>query len=871
MTGGSRIVAIDAGAPDSALAEPQLDSQDHEVLVADEVWEEAPELPRRSRFAVAMAVFACAAIAGWTTLFLLVNQAAMFSGASAAEWLGWIRDWSMPVILLGLAWLIVMRNSRREAHRFGETARMLGNESAQLERRLTTVNSELSLAREFLAAQARDLEALGRMATERLSLHSEQLSSLIHDNGARLDTIGTVSAAALDNMERLRGQLPVIASAAKDVTNNIGTAGRTAKSQLEEMIQGFNRLNQFGQASERQVQSLRDLVDETIAEFTQRTEQLDTIATERFAALGSRSEEFRTQLDADEVETLAAIRTRAKALSDELEQARGELDSQEAESLGSLRSRLSAVRDESAAIARSLRDGEGAAIEAWRLATTRLEDDLRQAIVKVGEIDEKALESARARLATLASEADELDTRMAERDRMFFDEVEKRRDEFDQRHEEFTGRLGQRLAALDTDIAARQAAQDTHALRLAAQSEAMAGTLDSFAARMAEIAAHGTEAEAALAMSLGSLADKLTASREALAGTDSAVSELTDGSVRLLELIRASVEHSSHDLPEAMSASETKLAELEARAAALRGTVAEAEGHGAALSGYVIKSGQELSTSIGKAEAFHADFTRHNENHVASLAELRQSLAAVRAESVAVAAMAQDQLGAAIEQLNTSARAAVAGIEEMSAQAVSELAHRLGEESGAAIDTAMRARASEVAVQLEQAAANAAGVSRDAAIQLRDQLGKVNELAGNLERRVAHARSRAEEQVDNDFARRVALINESLNSNAIDIARAMDSDVTDTAWAAYLKGDRGIFTRRAVKLLEAPDAKAIAQLYENDRSFRDNVSRYIHDFEAMLRQLLSTRDGHALGVTLLSSDMGKLYVALAQSIERLRN
>ena len=48
-------------------------------------------------------------------------------------------------------------------------------------------------------------------------------------------------------------------------------------------------------------------------------------------------------------------------------------------------------------------------------------------------------------------------------------------------------------------------------------------------------------------------------------------------------------------------------------------------------------------------------------------------------------------------------------------------------------------------------------------------------------------------------------------------------------------------------------------------------NRYIHDFEAMLRSVLSTRDGHALGVTLLSSDPGKLYVALAQSIDRLRD
>ena len=42
------------------------------------------------------------------------------------------------------------------------------------------------------------------------------------------------------------------------------------------------------------------------------------------------------------------------------------------------------------------------------------------------------------------------------------------------------------------------------------------------------------------------------------------------------------------------------------------------------------------------------------------------------------------------------------------------------------------------------------------------------------------------------------------------------------------------------------------------------------DHDAKLRQLLPARDGHAMGVTLLSSDMGKLYVALAQAIERLR-
>ena len=95
--------------------------------------------------------------------------------------------------------------------------------------------------------------------------------------------------------------------------------------------------------------------------------------------------------------------------------------------------------------------------------------------------------------------------------------------------------------------------------------------------------------------------------------------------------------------------------------------------------------------------------------------------------------------------------------------------------------------------------------------------------------------------------------------------------MADPAWAAYLKGDRGIFTRAAVRLLDGGENRAIARLYRNDDTFRDRVSHYIHDFEGMLRQILATRDGEALGVTLLSSDMGKLYVALAQAIERLRS
>ncbi|MFM5955056.1 MAG: ATPase [Novosphingobium sp.] len=872
MTRGTRIAAVETEEPQGLPVSEATDIGDEaQASPADDWWVEPPARPRRPWGAILAGTATVAAIGAWSALFFLANQAEILAGGSVAQWTAWIRDWSVPVLLVALLWLLAMRNSRREAHRFGETAQLLGAESARLEARLTTVNRELSLAREFIAAQARDFESIGRVATERLSQHADKLSSLIQDNGTRLDQIQTVSASALENMETLRGHLPVIASSAKDVTNNIGNAGRTAHAQVEDLVSGFNRLNEFGVASEKQVKSLREVVENTLAEFNRQMVQLDVIADQRFGALSERGAEFRTQLDNHEIEALAAIRSRANSLGEELQQARSTLDAQEGASLESLRSRLTAVRDESAAIGRSLREGEGNALEAWRGAIGRLEDDLTAAIAKVGEIDEKAMASARNRLAELGREAEEVDSRMAERDRVFAEELERRLADFDARHGEFVARIDTQLAELDGRIAERRESHEAQGRELLRQGETVTAQMALLAGKLQDAAAQGSEAEGRIAASLEVLAEKLVASRNALTGTDTAVAKLTDSSVRLLELIQASVQHSTTDLPDAMGVSEASLQQIETRVSTLKSQLDEVEASGERVAGHVGQSTASLAEALTGLETLGTRLSEGGASQLATLDTMRASLETVRSECLGLAEQAQGELKSSIEDLNQSAKAAVSGIEAMSAAQISALAARLGEESGAAIDQAMRSRAAEVAGQLEQAASHAAGVSREAAVQLRDQLAKVGELASHLERRVAHARARAEEQVYNDFARRVALITESLNSNAIDIARAMDSEVTDTAWAAYLKGDRGIFTRRAVRLLDAPEAKAVAQIYERDPAFRDHVSRYIHDFEAMLRQLLSTRDGHALGVTLLSSDMGKLYVALAQAIERLRN
>ena len=895
---------------------------------------------------------ALAAVAVWTGFFIWARAGRIDLGRMApADWAAEVSAWTGPVLLIGLGWLMAMRNSRREANRFGDSARLLADESARLEARLVIVNRELSLAREFLAAQSRELESVGRIAAERLSHNAERLQDLVRDNGNRIESLGAVSEAALDNMEKLRGQLPVIASSAKDVTNNIGNAGRTAHAQLEEMVSGFKRLNEVGQDCTREVGLVREAAGATIAEFEHHCQQLEAIARARFEVLNARGAEFRTQLDTHEIEALAAIRSRAGALAEELNETRQKLDTEEAERLTSLRARLSALREESTAVGRSLRDGEARALAAWQANLGAFEADhariaaslrdagdtlAESARVRVREIEDEAArmmsgftdshrafatqldtlrDSARdgnralvddlsARLDALAAQAadhtrrldaeltrhhataqdrheqtltaltvqfDALDAEVTQKSAAVLAQVERQQDRIDARHARLVTELTDRIAALDAEITQRMERQDERTQVLSREAGRLTLTLEGYERQLSDIAARSQAAQATVASSLGAIRSDSDEAHGLLSQTRDTLAELTDASMRLLETIRSSAEHGEADLPIALTRSEERLDAIRAGISTLRDALEDAAGRGDAIAGRIDHSGAGLQALIADLDALGSAFDDRNGRQEGAIAGLRGALADLDRESESLANKAQADLTGAIETLSAAVRAAVADIDQSGAAAVRALADRLGQETTEALEKVIRTKAAEASGQLEQAAAHAAGVSRESAAQFRDQLGKINNLVSNLEQRVAQARERAQEQVDNDFARRAALITESLNSHSIDIAKALSTEVSDTAWAAYLRGDRGIFTRRAVSLIDASEARAIQQTFERDTDFREHVSRYIHDFEAILRQVLSTRDGNALGVTLLSSDMGKLYVALAQAIHRLRS
>lgn len=847
MSRRENLVAVGSEPDGAQIAEPAeaADTAPDELLV-EEVWED--DAPPRS-FGWIVPTLGVLAVLGWTGFFGWAHQREILAGGTPQEWSEWIVSWAVPVLLVVSLWLLAMRNSRREASRFADAAAALSHESARLEQRLSVVNRELSLARDFIAAQSRDLESLGRIASERISEHAGRLQELIVENGAQVETIGKVSETARDNMERLRSDLPVISNSARDVASQIGQAGNTAHGHVEELVAGFRRLNEFGEASERQVSSLRERVDGTLTHFEAQVAQLETIAETRFATLREHSEHFRAELDGREVESLAALRRRADALGEELAARHAELQRHSAEEIELLRERVSVAGEEGRAILEQMHGGQDEAAAKWSATVAELKDRMTTAIEEVARIDEHALDNARRRIAALSEEAERVDAAMQDRTAAFEEAITRRRQEAEEREGEALIALESRLAHLDEHVRERQEEHLAHMSGLAERGDALAGRMDKLSAEMARIATEGGETGGALQKAAAGLAASLADTRTELEENRTLVARLTDESVRLLELVRAAAAHSQEDLPKALADAARDLDRFDNRIREAHDLVGAALERGEALAGHAATAHREGSASIEQFAALDERIGEAVRSHAERLAELEASLGAIAERSEAIAETARGSLGEALEGMTG----------------------RFAEDSAVSIERALREHADSAIEELQESARCASEASREAAIHLRDQLAAVNELAGNLEHRVAHARQRAEEQVDNDFARRMALITESLNSSAIDISKAFDNEVTDTAWSSYLRGDRGIFTRRAVRLLDNQEAREISELYGQDGDFRETVNRYIHDFEAMLRSVLSTRDGHALGVTLLSSDPGKLYVALAQAIERLRD
>ena len=348
---------------------------------------------------------------------------------------------------------------------------------------------------------------------------------------------------------------------------------------------------------------------------------------------------------------------------------------------------------------------------------------------------------------------------------------------------------------------------------------------------------------------IGTIADRTTTLRESIdrltadirEGVGLAIGEAQGGADRLAEaasVMRPEVgwiRDAAVEAGERLSATETQIAEQQDRFAALLANV---------------------DNGVGDAQS--------------KLTQLASMLAQVEREAASLSAETGPALVASLVQVKEAAAHAAERAREAIEAIIPESAGKLSAETREALERVIRESVEERLRDVETVAARAVEAARAASDRLTQQMLTLGQSTVALEQHIEQTHKDQREKDSEAFARRVSLLIDSMHSAAIDVGKILSDEIDDKAWGSYLKGNRGVFTSRAVRLLGGSETRAIRSHYEIDLEFERSVNRYVHDFEAMLRRVLAERDGGMIAVTLMSSDMGKLYAALAQAIDKKR-
>ncbi len=728
-------------------------------------WAE-PDLPARwpsriGAFLLALAAGGWVGFCCWRADLLLADGLPSFSTVALG-----IAIFCAPLALAGIAYLLLLRTSRGEARRFGQTAEAMRVEATALEEVLARLSSRIEEGRRALGDHAHQLVRIGDDTTARLGAINGALRGQSDELARQTGTLEHAARGARGDMDALLQDLPRAATQSREMSALLKEAGLGAHERAGELATALVTLGQRSKDAEDSAGG----------------------AAQRLAA------------------HVARIEVASDVAGDRLETAAGQMSS-----------------SVDAALANAARAVDEArhAIEAQSAAMLAMIEQGRVALDRTGE------ESTRA----LAGRLDQLDARL---DRMA--EQLGRNDAAGgalvDKLDSGLGGIEQRLEALGRTGAARTAALDEAIVTLGARAELIDGALD-----------RGTHS-----------ADALIARTETLVG-----------------LLRQNGTELGEALPQA-------LAELERRIDESRAALGALVPQATKLAG----SASDATAMLGNADALllrQATTIRAlglaAEERLQTIQEHADRVSAAIAgsgeQARALVDGAAPQLVDALLRVRETAAQAADHAREALAAVIPEAARALGNAAHGALERSIDARIEAQMAEVTSAGAQAVEATNRATERLMKQMLTIADTTAAIESRIAEARAENDKTDEDSLSRRVALLIEALNATAINVAGILSQDVSDSAWTAYLRGDRGIFTRRSVRLIDSAQVREIQRLYGRDPSFHEQLNRYIADFEAMLRRVLASRDGSTLAITLLSSDVGKLYVALAQAIERLRS
>jgi hypothetical protein len=86
-------------------------------------------------------------------------------------------------------------------------------------------------------------------------------------------------------------------------------------------------------------------------------------------------------------------------------------------------------------------------------------------------------------------------------------------------------------------------------------------------------------------------------------------------------------------------------------------------------------------------------------------------------------------------------------------------------------------------------------------------------------------------------------------------------------WSKYYAGDKAVFMRYLAQNIKTAKAQKIRQLFHQDTLFQSNVVNYMRTFEQMTHQASENASDSPLLAVLIGSEVGRLYMVLADILK----
>jgi hypothetical protein len=415
-------------------------------------------------------------------------------------------------------------------------------------------------------------------------------------------------------------------------------------------------------------------------------------------------------------------------------------------------------------------------------------------------------------------------------------------------------------------LSSRVAEQDRASRSMLAEIDRGLALIDQ---RFTELAAQGDERANHFLESLTRARAELDSLASQAGSQDSAIGSLAERTTTLRESIERLASEIRDGVGSAIGEAQGGADRLVTSASAIRPEIGWIRDAAIEASDRIAATGGQITEQQDRFTALLASVDDGVGDAQSKLAELASMLVKVEREAQSLSAETGPALVAALVQVKEAAAHAAERAREAIEAVIPESAGKLSAETRDALERVIRESIEDRLREVENVAARAVESARAASDRLTQQMLTLGQSAAALEQHVEETAKDQREKDSEAFVRRVSLLIDSMHSAAIDVGKILSDEIDDKAWESYIKGNRGVFTRRAVRLLGGGETRAIKAHYDADLEFQRSVNRYIADFEAMLRRVVAERDGGMIAVTLMSSDMGKLYAALAQ-VDRRR-